>query len=125
MRVTPGGATTYATWSQWLVILLPSPLAKSASARPWSTLCRFRDIAGRASGGPANLMAVVAQTAVLRHLCDSVAPTATSLLAAGAHRRERSKLLRHDHAPGIEDELAELVLVDGVQTNDQPLCPSS
>ena len=34
---------------------------------------------------------------------------------------ERSQLLRHDHAPGIEDELAELVLVDGFKANDQPL----
>ncbi len=34
---------------------------------------------------------------------------------------ERSELLRHDHAPRVEDELAELVLVDGLQANDQPL----
>ena len=47
------------------------------------------------------------------------------LLAAELIVGERSELLRHDHPPGVEDELAELVLVDGVQANDQPLCPSS
>jgi hypothetical protein len=67
--------------------------------------------------------------------CFSSAPSAKSrkppthgrlarpLLAVGAHLElivgEGSELLRHDHAPSVEYELAELLLVDGLQANDQ------
>ena len=38
-------------------------------------------------------------------------------LVVGKHRQ----LLRYDHTPGVEDELEQLVLVDGVETDDEPL----
>jgi hypothetical protein len=34
---------------------------------------------------------------------------------------KNGQLLRHDHAPGVEDELTQLVLVDSVETDDEPL----
>src|SRR5262249_47492064 len=38
-------------------------------------------------------------------------------LVIGKH----SELLRHDHAPGVENELPQLVAVDGLETDDEPL----